>query len=247
MKASVGLNIVVAEDYDEMSKIAAELVAGAVAEKPDAVLGLATGGTPMGLYKELVGLHRAGAADFSRITTFNLDEYYPIQKTNEQSYSFFMNENLFNHINVDFGRVHIPDGEAKDPEAECAAYEARIAAGGSIDLQVLGLGVNGHIGFNEPADCFSAATSLVNLTQSTIDANKRFFESEAQVPRQALTMGVKTIMMARRILMLASGGAKADIVRRFIRGPVTPQVPASALQLHRRVTVVLDRAAAAGL
>ena len=241
------LKVIVTESYDAMSAKAAEIMAAEIMAKPRGCFGFATGSTPVGMYAALTMLHQAGKVDFSQITTFNLDEYYPMSKDSPLSYHTFMKENLFNNVNMDFARVFLPDGETDNPEAECAAYEAKIQSSGGIDMQLLGIGVNGHIGFNEPEDHFSKGTAVVTLAKSTMDVNTGKMETEGELPPQALTMGIQTIMMARKILLIANGGAKADIVKAFIYGDITPQVPASVLQLHRDVTVVLDQEAAARL
>ena len=215
--------------------------------KPNSVLGLATGSSPIGTYKELIKKCDNGDIDFSDITTVNLDEYRGLPRTNDQSYYYFMNDNLFNHVNIDKARTHVPNGEVADAEEECGNYEALIKSLGGVDLQLLGLGHNGHIGFNEPADQFAKVTNCVDLQESTIEANKRFFASIDDVPRQAYTMGIGTIMAARKILVVVSGADKAAIVKKAFTGPVTPQVPASILQMHSDVTVVCDAAAYAEL
>ena len=211
------------------------------------MLGLATGSSPIGTYKELIKKCDNGDIDFSDITTVNLDEYRGLPRTNDQSYYYFMNDNLFNHVNIDKARTHVPNGEVADAEEECGTYEALIKSLGGVDLQLLGLGHNGHIGFNEPADQFAKVTNCVDLQESTIEANKRFFASIDDVPRQAYTMGIGTIMAARKILVVVSGADKAAIVKKAFTGPVTPQVPASILQMHSDVTVVCDAAAYAEL
>lgn len=232
------MRIIRAKDYDEMSRRAAEIIAAQVIIKPDCVLGLATGGSPVGTYQELRRKYEAGVLDFSRVKTVNLDEYVGLPADHEQSYARFMRENLFDHVNIDLGETHVPNGMA--PEDECRLYDALIASLGGIDLQLLGLGPNGHIGFNEPSDGFSIGTHKVALTDSTIEANKRFFAEKADVPRFAYTMGVSDIVHARRVLMVVSGKAKAETVKAAFAGPVTPRVPASILQLHRDFTLVAD-------
>lgn len=234
------MQIIVTKDYDEMSKNAANIIAEQMISKPNSILGLATGSTPVGTYNELVKKYKAGEIDFSDITTVNLDEYRGITRTNDQSYYHFMNDNLFNHVNIRNDRVHILNGEIDDAEKECSEYETLIKSLGGIDLQLLGLGHNGHIGFNEPADEFAKLTNCVDLQDSTIEANKRFFDSATDVPRQAYTMGIGTIMAAKKILVIVNGADKADIVKRAFEGPVTPRVPASILQFHSDVTVVCD-------
>jgi len=238
------IRIIVAEDYEQMSAEAANIMSAEISAKPNAVLGLATGGTPVGLYQELVRRNEAGEVSFAGVTTFNLDEYYPIKKANPQSYDWFMNDNLFKHVNINPSNVNIPSGECADPEEECAVYEAKISEAGGIDLQLIGIGLNGHIGFNEPSDSFTSKTNYTQLTDSTIQANKRYFDDEKDVPRHAITMGIRTIMLARKILLVANSEKKADIIEKALFGEITPQIPASVLQLHRDVTVVLDKEAA---
>ena len=237
------MRIIKTKDYADMSRKAANIIAAQVIAKPDCVLGLATGSTPIGTYKELIKAYENGDLDFSQVKTANLDEYRGLEKTNDQSYDYFMKENLFNHININFDNLNIPNGEKPDAEEECARYEAVVKALGGQDLQLLGMGHNGHIGFNEPADEFPKETHCVDLQESTIQANKRFFEKVEDVPTQAYTMGIGTIMQAKKILVVASGADKAEIVKKAFFGPITPQVPASILQLHADVTVVVDEAA----
>ena len=237
------MKVIKTADYQEMSKQAANLIGAQVVVKPDCVLGLATGSTPIGTYKELIRRCEAGELDFSNVTSVNLDEYKGLPRDNDQSYYYFMNENLFNHINIDKANTNVPNGMEADAEKECERYEELIRSLGGVDLQLLGLGHNGHIGFNEPADEFVKETHCVDLQESTIEANKRFFESIDDVPRQAYTMGIKTIMSAKKIIVVANGADKADIVNRAFFGPVTPQVPASILQMHPDVTVICDEAA----
>ena len=232
------------KDYDAMSQKAADLFIQQIEKKPGSVMGLATGSTPEGMYALLADKDTKCPGFFAGITTFNLDEYFPIDDDNDQSYHYFMNHHLFSKIQLDKGRIHVPDGHG-DPEAVCAAYEKMIEAAGGVDLQILGIGHNGHIGFNEPDEIFSSATHVTGLTESTIQANARFFASADLVPKQAITMGVKTIMKSRTILLMASGRAKAEIIKKALFGPITPKVPASALQLHPCVHVVLDEEAAA--
>lgn len=235
------------ENYEAMSAKAADILAAVIHLKSDCVLGLATGSTPVGLYKELIRKHQAGSLSFARVHTVNLDEYKGLAPTHDQSYRYFMQTNLFDHIDVKPENTNVPDGLAADADAECARYDEVVAALGFADIQLLGLGRNGHIGFNEPDSRFIKPTHVVDLTESTIDANARFFASADDVPRQALTMGMGCIMAAKRILLVASGGDKADAVYQMIRGPITPECPASILQLHPDVTVVVDKAAAARL
>jgi len=235
---------IVCENYDELSRAAAEIYVKQLNEKPASVLGLATGSTPLGLYAELVKLHHAGKIDFSKARSFNLDEYYPIEKKHPQSYDYFMQENLFRMINLSDSQL--PNGEAADPHSECAGYDKKIAAAGGIDLQLLGIGLNGHIGFNEPAKSYSMSTYLVDLTESTLEANSRFFgEGEAQ-PTQALTMGFGSIFSAKSILLLISGANKAPIAKQLFEGKIHTNVPASLLLLHPDLTIILDREANGG-
>ena len=238
------MRIVKAKDYADMSRKAANIIAAQVILKPDCVLGLATGSTPIGTYKELIKGYENGDLDFSLVKTANLDEYRGLEKSNDQSYDYFMKANLFNHININFDNLNIPNGENPDADAECKRYEEVVKALGGQDLQLLGMGHNGHIGFNEPADEFVKETHCVDLQESTIQANKRFFEKVEDVPTQAYTMGINTIMQAKMILVIVSGADKAEIVKKAFFGPVTPQVPASILQMHPNVVVVVDEAAA---
>jgi glucosamine-6-phosphate deaminase len=242
-EGDLNMKIIKTKDYADMSRKAANIIAAQVIMKPDCVLGLATGSTPIGTYKELIKAYENGDLDFSLVKTANLDEYRGLEKTNDQSYDYFMKDNLFNHININFENLNIPNGEKPDAEEECARYEAVVKALGGQDLQLLGMGHNGHIGFNEPADEFPKETHCVDLQESTIQANKRFFEKVEDVPTQAYTMGIGTIMQAKKILVVASGADKAEIVKKAFFGPITPQVPASIIQLHPDVTVVVDEAA----
>lgn len=235
--------IIKAKDYEEMSKKAANIIAAQMIMKPDCVLGLATGSTPVGTYKELIQKYNNGDIDFSNITSVNLDEYKGLSPENDQSYRYFMNTNLFDHVNIDKTHTFVPNGLEADSAKACSDYEKIIADCGGVDLQLLGLGHNGHIGFNEPSDIFDKETHCVDLTASTIEANKRFFASEADVPRQAYTMGIGTIMNAKKILVVVSGADKAPILKEVICGPVTPKVPASILQFHKDVIIVADEAA----
>ena len=238
------MRIIKAKDYAEMSRKAANIIAAQVVAKPNCVLGLATGGTPVGTYKSLIeDWYKVGDLSFAEVTTVNLDEYRGLPRTNDQSYWYFMHENLFNHVDVRPDAVHVPNGENPDAEAACSEYDAIIKAVGGVDLQLLGIGHDGHIGFNEPADAFDLGTHCVDLTEETIEANKRFFASKDDVPRQAYTMGVGTIMNARKVLLIASGKDKAEIIKKSFFGPVTPEVPASILQMHPDFTLVADEAA----
>lgn len=226
-----------------MSKKAANIIASQVVLKPDCVLGLATGSTPIGAYKNLVEKYEQGDLDFSQVTTVNLDEYKGLPRENDQSYYYFMHDNLFDHVNVKPENTHLPDGTKEDANEECARYEELIRSLGGQDLQLLGLGHNGHIGFNEPDTVFEKTTHCVDLQESTIEANKRFFASADDVPKQAYTMGIGTIMQAKKILVVVSGEDKADTVAKAFFGPVTPEVPASILQFHKDVILVADEAA----
>ena len=232
-----------AKDYADMSRKAANIVSAQVIMKPDCVLGLATGSTPIGLYKQLVEWYQKGDLDFSEVRTVNLDEYKGLSRDNDQSYYYFMHAQLFDHVNIPVENTHLPNGMEMDSEKECARYSKLIRSMGGIDLQLLGIGHNGHIGFNEPEEAFETDVHCVDLTKSTIEANKRFFASADDVPKQAYTMGIKTIMQAKKILIVASGEDKAEIVHDAFFGPITPKVPASVLQLHNDVTLVADEAA----
>ena len=231
------------KDYDEMSRKAANLISAQVLTKPDSVLGLATGSSPIGTYKELIRRYEMGDLDFSSIRTVNLDEYKGLSGDHEQSYRYFMDTHFFDYVYIDKANTNVPNGLAEDTDGECARYDDLIASMGGIDLQLLGIGHNGHIGFNEPEDIFRKETHCVALAESTINANSRLFEKKEDVPRYAFTMGIKNIMMARKIVMVISGEDKADIVAKAFFGPVTPQVPASILQLHPDVSIVGDAAA----
>ncbi|MGN0975030.1 MAG: glucosamine-6-phosphate deaminase [Gemmiger sp.] len=237
------MKIIRAKDYLDMSRKAANIISAQVIMKPDCVLGLATGGTPVGTYRQLVEWYDKGDLDFSEVSTVNLDEYRGLPRENDQSYWYFMNENLFRKVNVDPARIHLPDGTNLDSEGECKRYDQVICRLGGIDLQLLGIGPNGHIGFNEPGAAFELETHCVDLTEETIEANKRFFASREQVPRQAYTMGIKSIMQARKILVVANGAGKARAVREAVAGPVTPKCPASILQIHPDCTLVADEEA----
>ena len=226
-----------------MSRKAANIISAQVIMKPDCVLGLATGSTPIGLYQQLVAWYEKGDLDFSEVRTVNLDEYKGLSRENDQSYYYFMHHNLFDHVNLPAENSHLPNGMEPDSDKECRRYSELIRSMGGVDLQLLGIGHNGHIAFNEPGDAFDNDVHCVDLTQSTIEANKRFFASADDVPKQAYTMGIKTIMQAKKILIVASGEDKADIVRDAFFGPITPKVPASVLQLHNDVTLVADEAA----
>ena len=237
------MRIIETKDYNDMSKKAANILSAQVIMKPNCVLGLATGSTPIGTYDQLVEWYNKGDLDFSEVTTVNLDEYKGLPRTNDQSYYYFMHQHLFDRVNIDPERTNVPNGMEPDAEKECGRYEELIRSLGGVDLQLLGLGHNGHIGFNEPGEAFEKETHCVDLTESTIEANKRFFASADDVPKQAYTMGIKTIMQAKKILIVVSGEDKAETVKNAFFGPVTPQVPASILQMHPDVTIVADEAA----
>ena len=239
------MKIYKAKDYKDMSRKAANIISAQVIMKPNCVLGLATGSTPIGTYDQLVEWYNKGDLDFSEVTTVNLGEYKGLPRTNDQSYYYFMHQHLFDRVNIDPERTNVPNGMEPDAEKECGRYEELIRSLGGVDLQLLGLGHNGHIGFNEPGEAFEKETHCVDLTESTIESNKRFFASADDVPKQAYTMGIKTIMQAKKILIVVNGENKADIVERAFFGPVTPEVPASILQLHNDVTLVGDEAALA--
>ena len=239
------ITIHITNDYAEMSKLAAQTFAKAATANPRGVFGFATGSTPEGMYDELVKMSKAGESNFSQITAFNLDEYVPLASTDPQSYHYYMATKLFDHVGVPLQNRNIPKGDAPCPIAECTAYEEKLNQSGGIDLQILGIGTNGHIGFNEPNEThFPAYTQHITLAQATIDANKRYFADVKDVPTTAITMGLKSIMMAKTILLLASGESKAKIMSEALYGPITPMVPATVLQLHQNVIVIADKAAA---
>ncbi len=237
------MKIIRTRDYQDMSRKSANIISAQVILKPNSVLGLATGSSPIGTYEKLVEWCNKGDVDFSNIKTVNLDEYLGLSKDNPCSYYYFMYENLFKHININLENTYIPDGTQKDAELECVRYDQQLAAVGQVDLQLLGIGNNGHIGFNEPCDIFRKSTFCVKLAESTIDANARFFNSQEEIPRYAYTMGIGSIMSAKKILLVVHGEGKADILRETIEGPITPLVPASVLQLHNDVTIVADEGA----
>lgn len=241
------MRIIVTDNYEEMSKKAADIVASQLILKPDSVLGFATGSTPLGMYKCLVKAFQKRHIDFAKANTFNLDEYYSLDKKNRQSYYYYMYENLFKHVNLDATQIHIPNGRAEDIHKECLEYERNIWKCGGIDLQVLGIGRNGHIGFNEPDIKFEATTHEVMLDKQTIKDNSRFFDSIEDVPIKAISMGIKTIMHARKIILLANGIEKADSIYSAICGKITPKLPASVLQLHPDVIFIIDKEAASKL
>ncbi len=237
------MKLLLCKTYEEISKKAAEIIAELVKSNPDCTLGLATGSTPIGMYSELIKKHQGGELDFSGVTTFNLDEYYPISPKNEQSYRYFMNENLFSKINVDEKNINIPCGDAEDPAKECEEYEKKLADHGAVDIQVLGIGQNGHIGFNEPDEYLFASTHITDLTESTIEANSRFFESKDDVPTKALTMGMGTILGAKKIILLANGKSKHDAIKALLDDRITTDIPATFLKLHSDVILICDEEA----
>ena len=242
-RGKIIMRLIIAKDYADVSRKAANIIAAQVHLKPDCVLGLATGSSPVGTYKELIAKYESGELDFSKVKTVNLDEYVGLTKDHDQSYAYFMRTNLFDHVNIDQANCNIPDGTNPDAKAECARYDAVIDAFGGADLQLLGLGPNGHIGFNEPCDEFVNGTNHVKLTDSTIDANQRFFEKREDVPTHAYTMGIGSIMKAKRVLLVCNGAGKAQAVKDCFFGPIKPQAPGSILQLHPDFTLVADEAA----
>lgn len=239
----MSIQVIKCKDYEEMSRTAAAILADIVKQRPNAVLGLATGSTPVGTYQELIRMYEAGELSFSRVTTVNLDEYYPISPDNDQSYRYFMDHTLFDHVDLDKTHTYVPDGNAADPEEACRRYEETLAAVGQADVQLLGIGQNGHIGFNEPAEALEVETHVTGLTESTVCANARFFASADEVPTRALTMGIGSILRAKKILILANGAAKRAAVSAMLAGRLTTSCPASFLNLHPDVTLVCDGAA----
>ena len=237
------MRIILCSSYEEISNKAAELVASQIMLKPNCVLGLATGSSPIGMYKKLTEMN----LDFSEVTTFNLDEYYPISRDNVQSYYYFMNEHFYSKVNLKPENIHIPNGQTDDVEAECSAYDALIEQSGGIDLQILGIGQNGHIGFNEPDSSLNSATHLTGLSKSTIEANARFFDNEADVPKYALTMGMSTILKARKIVLLASGKSKHKALSELFDNSINTSVPATMLKIHPDVVVICDKEAYDGI
>ncbi|MDD4569134.1 MAG: glucosamine-6-phosphate deaminase [Tepidanaerobacteraceae bacterium] len=242
------MQLFIEKDYSAMSKKAAQIFADEIRQKPNLVLGLATGGTPVGTYQELIRKHNEESLDFSKVVTFNLDEYYGLTPDNSQSYNYYMFENLFNHVNIQKENAHMPDGRASDIKTYCKKYDNQIEKSGGIDLQLLGIGVNGHIGFNEPAEELVVGTHITDLTQDTIKANSRFFDSADQVPTKAITMGIGSIMKAKKIMLLASGKGKAEIMAKLLNNNlVTTKTPASLLMLHQNVMIIMDEEAASKL
>jgi len=230
------------KDYDHMSQIAANILAAQIVLKPDSCLGLATGGSPIGTYKRLIDKYKNDDLDFSQVVTINLDEYCGLSKDNDQSYDYYMREYLFNHVNINFDNVHIPNGLELDAEKECKLYDEVIAKN-PIDIQLLGIGTNGHIGFNEPSGEFKFAAHHAQLAEATIEANKKYFDSEDKIPKTAYTMGIGQIMLSNKIVLIASGEIKADVLHKALFGPIMPQLPASILQMHKDVTIIGDKAA----
>jgi glucosamine-6-phosphate deaminase len=232
------MKVIRTSNYEAMSRQAANIISAQIILKPESILGLATGSTPIGIYKQLIEWYKKGDLDFSQVKTVNLDEYCGLSGDHDQSYRWFMNHNLFNHVNIDMANTNVPIGIADNLNQECERYDKLIKELGGVDIQLLGIGHNGHIGFNEPNDYFDKETHVVDLKQSTIDANARFFSSINDVPKQAITMGIQSIMAAKKILLVASGPDKKDILEKAVYGPVTPLVPASILQMHPDLTVV---------
>lgn len=239
------MRVYCASDYYHVSRVAANIISAQVIMKPDCVLGLATGSTPIGTYEQLIRWYEKGDLDFSQVHSINLDEYRGLSPENEQSYRYFMNHHLFDSINIDKKNTFVPNGMEEDREKACRDYDEIIRAHGGVDMQILGLGHNGHIGFNEPGSAFGKETHCVKLTESTISANARFFASADDVPKEAYTMGIKSIMQAKKIVVIVSGESKREIVKKAFTGPITPEVPASVLQLHNDVSLVGDEAALA--
>lgn len=237
------MRVYCAKNYEQASRTAANIISAQIIMKPDCVLGLATGSTPIGTYEQLIKWYEKGDLDFSKVKSINLDEYKGLTAENDQSYRYFMNTHLFDSVNIDKKNTFVPDGTESDSEKACRDYDEIIRSHGGVDLQILGLGHNGHIGFNEPADDFAKGTHCVKLTESTISANARFFASMDDVPKEAYTMGIGSIMQAKKIVVIVSGEGKKDIVKKAFLGPITPQVPASVLQLHSDVILVGDEAA----
>lgn len=238
------MNVLIFDTEEQIGIAAGNYMCGQVLQKPDSVLGLATGSTPLKPYGQMIDLYKKGVVDFSKVTTFNLDEYVNLDVNDKNSYHSFMHENLFDHINIPEENINFLNGNADNPEKECEAYENKIKKAGGIDIQLLGIGSNGHIAFNEPSDCFQRWSHVVNLKESTVKDNSRFFKSIEEVPTQAVTMGIGSIMQAKKILIIAIGENKAKAIKQLINGNVTPQCPASVLQFHTDVTLMLDRGAA---
>lgn len=238
------MEVIIKNNYDEVSEQAASYLVNIVKEKSDAILGLPTGSTPIGMYKNVVKEYENNNLSFENVKTFNLDEYIGLDISNNNSYYYFMNENLYSHVNLKKENINIPNGMAKDAKQECIDYENKLKAAGTMDIMFLGIGNNGHIGFNEPKEYFEPYTHVVQLDENTIDANARFFEKLEDVPKTAITMGIKTILSAKKIVLIATGVSKADAIAKTVNGKITPQVPASVLQLHNNVTIIVDEDAA---
>jgi len=243
----MSIKVQAVKDYDELSKRAAEIIRDAIKNKPNLVLGLATGSTPVGCYRELVRMHKEEGLDFSNVVTFNIDEYARLPPTHPQSYRYFMDENLFNHVNIRMENIHVPDGLSGTPQRACKEFEEAIKKSYGIDLQLLGIGTNGHIAFNEPGSPFNSRTRIVTISEETRTNNARFFRSIDEVPRHAISVGIGTIMEMRKIVLLASGAGKADAVAKSVEGTITTDVPASILQKHPDCTFIIDEAAASKL
>ncbi len=240
------MNIIIKKSYDEMSKKAAELIKEQIIKKEDSVLGLATGSTPEGLYNELIRMNRENEIDFTKVSTFNLDEYVGIAEDNESSYNYYMNNILFNHINIDKNNTHVPKSEKEDMESYCKKYDAMIEEAGGIDLQILGVGENGHIAFNEPDRELTLGTTIVELSENTIEVNSRFFDSIDDVPKSAITMGIGSIMKSKKIILLVNGARKKKVMDRFFNeDTVTTEFPISLLKLHNDLTIIMDEEARA--
>lgn len=238
------MRLIIVDNYDELSKIAAREISKVIKIKSNSVLGLATGSSPVGMYKELIKMYKNGEIDFSKIKTINLDEYVGLNSEHEQSYRYFMNENLFNHINININNTFLPNGLAKDLNIECKEYDKKIGELGGIDVQLLGIGSNGHIGFNEPDEKLSSGTHVIKLSEDTIEDNSRFFNNIYEVPKKAITMGVGEIMKAKKIVLIASGENKAEAIKELLSGNIKTENPSSMLQMHRDVTVIIDKEAA---
>lgn len=237
------MNIIVASNYETLSDTAAKMVVEVINQKPNAVIGLATGSTPIGLYEKLIAYHKKKSVDFSNVTSFNLDEYVGLSEDHPQSFRYFMNNNFFNHINISPKNTHIPNGMAKDIVLECKNYDAMLEASNRIDIQILGIGTNGHIGFNEPSDALIAGTHVATLAKETIKANSRFFNTISEVPTKAITMGIGNIMKAKKIVLLASSSEKSNIIKELLNDKVTTQIPVSLLKIHPDVTIIVDEPA----
>ncbi len=240
------MRVIVCDNYKEMSEAGAKIIASQLTLKPNSILGLATGSTPVGMYEELIKMNKSGEIDFSGVRTFNLDEYYPISRDNRQSYYYFMKDKLFSHINISEGNTNIPNGETDDPEKECMEYEKKIKAAGGVDIQVLGIGRNGHIGFNEPDAALNSYTHLTALTENTLNANSRFFSEDEVMPTKALTMGIATILSAKKIILLASGASKSRVVGELLNGKINTSIPATMLKTHPDVVLICDKDAYSG-